>query len=105
MEGVFLSVCDLSAKPEVDVQAEFFNCFRKRKDQQSIINYKPHLLLEKCGEYLGVQFIKCFDFQGDKMSCTVSLLYYPEVNYDRLIPGQKFDIMEGPKAIGKGVVL
>lgn len=39
------------------------------------------------------------------MSCTVSLLYYPDINYDRLISGQEFEIMEGPKAVGKGVIL
>jgi hypothetical protein len=77
----------------------------------------PHLVVESIDtrqvfqpddrEYLGVRFTsgsqECF--AGQVCSVSLELMYYPQVNYDRLSVGTTFTIREGPCIVGYGRVL
>lgn len=80
--------------------------------------YRPHLvvgdinqrkaILDECNfsmeEYLGVAF-----FDGPKIiepgvaiKTSMVLVYFPNVNYEKLIPNATFTIREGAKVVGFG---
>jgi translation elongation factor EF-Tu-like GTPase len=71
-------------------------------------NYRPHLRVRGGdGEYLGVEFVDGPDGPvepGGNTFATVRFVYQPEVNYDALIVGAEFEIMEGGKIVGTGRV-
>lgn len=71
-------------------------------------SYRPHLRVRGGnGEYLGVEFVDGPDGPlepGDRTYATVRTLY-AGVNYDALIAGCEFDIMEGGKVIGSGTLI
>ena len=67
--------------------------------------YSPHFIA-KSGTMLGVVFV---DFPeeakfGEVVKCKVGLLYHPNEMYDELIGGTDFQIVEGAKVVGNGVV-
>jgi len=57
--------------------------------------------------YLGVWVDDAPDeiVPGGTAEITLRLMYWPEENYDQLIPGATFTLREGPKIIGFGQVL
>ncbi|TDE88179.1 hypothetical protein EXU48_23960 [Occultella glacieicola] len=70
--------------------------------------YRPHVVVDGGdGERLGVQFrmepgIRLTPEVATK--CSV-LLLYPLVDYSPLLPGSRFTIVEGPRAVGEGDVI
>ena len=83
--------------------------------------YRPHLVVGEIGqrraivgsdrvireEYLGVQFRRAESelFPGSSARVWMDLIYYPGITYERLQPGSKFTIREGPNIVGYGKVL
>jgi len=69
--------------------------------------YRPHLRVGD-GEYLGVAF--CGDDSsepiraGDCVSAEVIFVYAPNVDYAALVTGSQFQILEGARIVGIGVV-
>jgi translation elongation factor EF-Tu-like GTPase len=68
--------------------------------------YMPHFRVGGVGEFLGVAFVDGPEqiAPGGSGECEVVLMY-EGVDYSLLRPGASFDIVEGPKTIGSGVVL
>lgn len=71
-------------------------------------SYRPHLRVEGGdGEYLGVQFVDGPDDPvqpGATAYATVRFMYEPEVCYDALVLGARFDVMEGTQVVATGRV-
>lgn len=70
--------------------------------------YRPHFRLLEDDELLGVEFIQGSHAPvqpGESACAIVRLLYYPEVNYSKLIEGTEFNIVEGPRVVGHGKVI
>ena len=68
--------------------------------------YRPHLRVGAAGTYLGVSLAAGPDRiePGDSAVVTFELLY-EGVDYSPLTVGARFDILEGPIVVGKGIVL
>ncbi len=70
--------------------------------------YKPHFrTVGGDGEYLGVEFVDGPDDPvrpGAGTFATVRFLYAPEVDYRALVPGARFEILEGRRVIGRGEI-
>jgi translation elongation factor EF-Tu-like GTPase len=69
-------------------------------------SYRPHFRVDT-GEYLGVQFVGgCSESAeaGVPISAEVTFAYAPEVNYEALKVGAQFQILEGRRIVGVGVV-
>jgi translation elongation factor EF-Tu-like GTPase len=69
--------------------------------------YRPHFRIGE-GELLGVEFVDGPDdpvAPGNGSYATVRFSYWPGVNYDALVEGATFDIIEGPKVVGHGRVV
>jgi len=67
--------------------------------------YRPHLRAHGDETYLGVQFPTEGGrtmTAGEPLSFRVRLLY--DLDYSRLQPGVAFDVLEGAKIVGTGVV-
>ena len=71
--------------------------------------YRPHLrVLGGGGALLGVAFMDGPDepiSPGGSTHATIKSLYEPGVSYDELSLGSRFEILEGPKVVGHGIVL
>ena len=71
-------------------------------------HYRPHFRpLAHPDEWLGVEFMDGPDDPVPPGGCTyatVRFLYEPEVSYQALSVGAEFEIMEGPRAIGRGQI-
>src|SRR5258705_4709638 len=71
-------------------------------------HYRPHFRpLAHPSELLGVEFMDGPDdpvAPGESTDATVHFLYESEVAYQALIVGAEFEIMEGPRAIGRGKI-
>ncbi|SHO57934.1 hypothetical protein [Vibrio quintilis] len=67
--------------------------------------YAPHIVIPEEGRYLAVRFIDIpQDIQpGQAFSVTLQLMY-PDVDYSALKKGVLFEIREGRRAVGTGVV-
>jgi hypothetical protein len=70
--------------------------------------YRPHFRVGPDGEYLGVQFLEGDPpvvSPGEQGSATVELLYVSTgVDYSPLAPGASFEVLEGARVIGRGIV-
>jgi hypothetical protein len=70
--------------------------------------YRPHFrIFDGDGELLGVEFIDGPDDQvlpGGSTYATIRFVYEPEVCYDALVVGAQFEMLEGPRVIGRGRV-
>ena len=71
--------------------------------------YRPHFRVGTSGEYLGVQFTSG-DPPTGQPGCeglaTVELLYAPlGVDYSLLIPGARFDVVEGRRVVAYGEII
>jgi translation elongation factor EF-Tu-like GTPase len=69
--------------------------------------YRPHFrVIGGSGELLGVAFMDGPDeavFPGGSTNATVKCLYRGESSAE-LVEGAKFEILEGPNVVGRGVV-
>lgn len=72
-------------------------------------HYRPHLrVCGGSGEYLGIEFID--GPNGPVEPCvvtraTVRFVYEPDVCYDALVVGSRFEVMEGPRVVATGKVI
>jgi len=69
--------------------------------------YSPHFVVSDHAEWLGVRAIQCPGpvAPGDEAEVVFALMYYPEVDYSELRVGATFEVMEGPRAVARGLVL
>lgn len=69
--------------------------------------YRPHIRVGGDGNYLGVCFISGPDLipLGVESDVTLVLVYFPEVDYSALMPGTRFQILEGAQIVGNGFVI
>ena len=69
--------------------------------------YCPHLVAEGTETWLGVRASACPGpvAPGDTAEVGFELMYYPGLDYSALVPGTKFFVMEGARAVGEGIVL
>ncbi len=106
-EGKYIMNCNINAK----VAIKFFlteDGGRKSPVDLNSHQYRPHFKLSEDDELLGVEFIQGSHAPvkpGESACAIVRLLYYPEVNYNKLIEGTEFSILEGPKVVGHGRVI
>jgi hypothetical protein len=58
-------------------------------------------------EYLGVRLIVCdgLSVAGVSSEHKFELMYWPQVDYSKVVPGASFTIREGARIVGHGVVL
>lgn len=71
------------------------------------VGYPPHLRV-KDGEMLGVTFLGGTGkpiMPSVRTVVIVRLTYWPQVSYVALKEGEKFDILEGSRVVGDGVVV
>ena len=72
------------------------------------MRYMPHFRVTPNGELLGVSFIKgpnSVDPGGDAEASVVLLYTDTGVDYSPLTEGASFDVLEGPRRIGRGTIL
>ncbi len=104
-EGKYNMNCNINAK----VAIRFFeDGGRKSPVDLNSHQYRPHFKLLEDDELLGVEFIQGSHAPvkpGESAYAIVRLLYYPEVNYSKLIEGTEFSILEGAKVVGHGRVI
>ena len=71
--------------------------------------YRPHLrVIDGSGEMLGVAVMDGPDDPlkpGDSTQATIKSLYEPNINYDELVEGARFEILEGPNVVGHGEIV
>jgi translation elongation factor EF-Tu-like GTPase len=68
--------------------------------------YAPHLVVVGTTDLLGVRAQNAFAVSpGDKAEVSFELMYFPNVNYGRLLTGARVDLVEGPHVVGEGMVL
>ena len=71
--------------------------------------YRPHLrVIGGSPEMLGVAFMDGPDDPirpGDSAHATIKSLYAPNVSYEELVEGARFEILEGPHVVGYGEVV
>jgi len=69
--------------------------------------YRPHFRV-RGGEYLGVAFLgdaSCEAVEpGACASAEVNFVYAPDVDYGELVVGAQFQVLEGARIVGIGVV-
>jgi hypothetical protein len=90
---------------EVDV--EFYSeGGRKRPVALGSGKYWPHLRVAGDGEYLGVKFVRGPEWVelGSSARAIVETIF-EGVDYTKMKSGIHFEILEGPRAVGRGTVL
>ncbi len=69
--------------------------------------YMPHFVIENTTDYLGIAFVSSnlneFDLEGEAIVC--ALYESTGVDYQKLVPGVCFVIMEGKNKVGNGEVI
>lgn len=72
------------------------------------VGYRPHLRVQHGnGECLGVEFVDGPDdlvVPGNCIYATARFMYEPEVCYDELVVGARFDVLEGGRIVATGHV-
>lgn len=72
-------------------------------------SYRPHLIPEGTEDYLGVSVVGLTEEQavhpGTTAEVEFDLVYYPNVDYSALCVGTEFEIREGAKVVGTGMVI
>jgi len=68
--------------------------------------YMPHVVVDD-GEYLGVRVTLTGPdlLPGETTELTLEPLYPEQVDYSPLSVGTSFELREGPKVVGHGVIL
>jgi hypothetical protein len=79
---------------------------RKWLPQLNTPGYRPHFRVPPSDELLGVEFVDGPDEYRatDRVYATVRFVYEPDVSYRALTVGAHFDIVEGSKVVGHGMV-
>ena len=71
--------------------------------------YRPHLrVIGGSPQMLGVAFMDGPDdpiLPGGNTHATIKSLYEPDVSYEELVEGARFEILEGPRIVGYGEVV
>ena len=70
------------------------------------VPYRPHFRVAD-GDLLGVQFFDGREtpvLPGEVVSAKVRFMYFPSVNYDALTKGAQFEVREGARIVGVGIV-
>ena len=89
-----------NAVPEIEVEMNL-----QRFGTAVPVGYRPHLRVGD-GEYLGIEVVRATDGAANgSANAIVRLLYWPQVNYDALLPGASFEVLEGPNVVGHGRVI
>ena len=72
-----------------------------------LLGYRPHLVVPPSTEMLGIEFMEGpAHYQAhEDIFATVKCIYQPHVNYGRLTPGTRFNILEGERVVGSGKVV
>ena len=69
--------------------------------------YMPHFVLENTTDYLGIAFVSSdlneFDLEDEAIVC--ALYEGTGVDYQKLVPGASFAIIEGENKVGNGEVI
>jgi hypothetical protein len=86
------------------------------------LHYRPHIVigdparreakLKPDGrtideDYLGIAFSAGPDVVaiGDEVLAEAALVYWPDVDYSKVVPGSTFTVREGPSVVGHGRVI
>jgi hypothetical protein len=98
-----------SGMPYVEVEIQFSSTSDGGRTSPVILCelYRPHFRVV-AGEMLGVQFMDGPDepiAPGEASCATVRFVYWPNVNYDALVEGAAFDVVEGATVVGHGRVI
>ena len=70
-------------------------------------NYRPHLVPKDTEDYLGVSVVGVPESEAVLPGTTRTVefaLMYPGVDYAQLRVGARFEIREGPRSVGEGIV-
>lgn len=99
----------MNLSPWLNVTVEFMPIIGKDGSERHfhLNEYRPHFRVTGDSEYLGISFFDCPQSlvrPSELVDAKVSLIYYPNVPYEKLKDGQTFDIIEGRKIVGKGTV-
>lgn len=93
--------------PSAIVDVEFLDPSVGGRDNTLVTSpYRPHFRVGD-GELLGVQFFDGPDTPVPPsvvVSAKAQFMYFPEVNYDALCPGAQFEVREGARIVGVGLV-
>lgn len=114
---------EVPVKPEIEVEVTFLFSAEGGHSAPAYNSpcYRPHLVVGASGQrlpitaadgrtlaedYLGVSFTGNGEefVLGRCYEVTLQLLYFPQVSYEKLIPGPSFNIREGGHIVGFGVV-
>ena len=72
-------------------------------------NYRPHLIPKGTEDYLGVSVVNLPESQavhpGISAEVEFDLMYSPTVDYSGLCVGAEFQIREGVRVVGAGIVI
>jgi hypothetical protein len=95
---------------EVDVELEFLSAEQGGRRTAPRLDhgvYRPHLRVPPSTELLGVEFVGSPGNIGSesRMAATARALFGPEVPYELLRIGVKFEVVEGPRVVGFGRVM
>ena len=97
-------------KPEISVVVKFLSADEGGRKNALIClkGYRPHFRVINDNEYLGVQFIEGPEgvvIPQVEFTAKVRLIFDPDVSYKNLNNGKEFDILEGARIVGKGIVI
>ena len=79
------------------------------------LHYRPHIVVAGGGsdspppanDLLGVAFSSGPDnpAPGDAFNAEAVLIYWPDVDYSRAVPGAEFAVHEGARIVGRGRII
>ncbi|KQV99350.1 hypothetical protein ASC87_21450 [Rhizobacter sp. Root1221] len=93
-------------RPSIEVEIEFSILADGIRAVVPLANgsYRPHVRVGPVGAYMGVCLVGGGELAlGRRCVATFSLMY-AGVDYSSLQPGVEFDILEGARVVGSGIV-
>ncbi len=100
----------MSRPGNVEVEVTFLLTAEGGREQPVSLcggQYRPHFVVGS-GTYLGVAFVGGPDeaiLPGSTATGSVAFMYEPAVNYDALVEGATFQVMEGTRVVATGRVV
>jgi hypothetical protein len=105
-----------SERPQIEAEIVFLPPAEGGRRTLPEVGYAPHLVLQdrevRAAELnaiymLGVRVLALpSDLAlGEPGRLALELMYYPGVDYSRVVPGETFTVREGPRVVAHGVVL
>jgi hypothetical protein len=86
------------------VKVWFFDGVRKKPPYGE--RYRPHFVIKGTEDYLGIQFAKLEKTPfAEHIITEVHFIFYGAVDYSKLCAGVEFEIREGSKIVGEGIVI